>query len=205
MRHRHHRPRDAGPTPSSTEALREYERDGRRFRRPRIRRAKSYARPSRKAGTRREEFPYTSRGALLSRGEAAFFRPLRRAVGRDFLIMCKVRLADVVTCPVRRDRRGPFAAISQKHLDFVLCELKTTRIILAVELDDRSHEAEHRKRRDRFLNETLQAAGIRLLRIKARAQYSSDIIRRLVFARLRRTTSAISAPGAASHTPALAP
>lgn len=123
------------------------------------------------------ELPYRSRGSLLSRGETAFFRPLQVAVAGNFLIMCKVRLADVVTCPVRRDQRGPFSAISQKHLDFVLCDPKTTRIILAIELDDRSHEAPHRKKRDRFVDDTLRAANIPLLRVQAQAWYSLVTIR----------------------------
>ncbi len=122
-------------------------------------------------------FPYRSRQTLLSRGEAAFFGPLQAAVGGDFLIMCKVRLADVVTCPVRRDRRGPFSAISQKHLDFVLCDASTTRIILAIELDDRSHDAPRRQKRDRFVNDALQAANIPLVRFSAQAWYSILVIR----------------------------
>ncbi|QDV90760.1 hypothetical protein RAS2_18430 [Phycisphaerae bacterium RAS2] len=119
--------------------------------------------------------------------------------------MCKVRVADVLTCSDADWRRGFGGAISQKHLDFVLCEPRTTRIILAVELDDRSHEAPHRQRRDRFLNESLQAAGIRLLRIKARARYSADIIRRLVFARLHRESPRLPTTPLASHYPPLAP
>lgn len=128
----------------------------------------------------RDSLPYEGRGTLLTKGEAAFYGPLQEAVGAEFQIMCKVRVADVITCSEADWRRGFGGAISQKHLDFVLCEPKTTRIVLAVELDDRSHEAPHRQRRDRFLNETLQTAGIRLLRVKARAQYSAEIIRLLV-------------------------
>mgnify|MGYP002397477254 CR=1 FL=1 len=138
------------------------------------------------ARRRQESLPYESRGTLLTKGEAAFYGPLQKAVGTEFQIMCKVRVADVLTCSEADWRRGYGGAISQKHLDFVLCEPGTTRIILAVELDDRTHEAPHRQRRDRFLNETLYAAGIRLLRIRARAEYSVEILRRFVFARLGR-------------------
>ncbi|MCC7316623.1 MAG: DUF2726 domain-containing protein [Planctomycetes bacterium] len=157
------------------------------------------------ARRRRKSLPYEGRGTLLTKGEAAFFGPLQEAVGAEFQIMCKVRVADVLTCSDADWHRGFGGAISQKHLDFVLCEPRTTRIILAVELDDRSHEAPHRQRRDRFLNETLQAAGIRLLRIKARAQYSTDIIRRLVFASLHRESPRLPTTPLASHHLPLAP
>lgn len=138
---------------------------------------------------------YTSRDVLLSRGEAAFFRPLRAAVGRDLLIMCKVRLADVVTCAVTRGRHGPFASISQKHLDFVLCDPRTLRIVLAIELDDRSHDAENRKKRDRFVDEVLEGAGVRLVRFLARARYDAVYIRDC----LRYELDQISGPAARRH------
>lgn len=154
---------------------------------------------------RRSSLPYEGRGTLLTKGEAAFFGPLQEAVGVEFQIMCKVRVADVLTCSDADWRRGFGGAISQKHLDFVLCEPRTTRIILAIELDDRSHDAPHRQRRDRFLNDTLQAAGIRLLRVKARAQYSADIIRLLVNAALGRPRTASVQPPPTSHASCASP
>lgn len=129
----------------------------------------------------RDPFPYVSRVTLLTRGEAAFFGPLQEAVNGKFLIMSKVRLADIVTCSKSKWRTGFGGAISQKHLDFVLCDRKTTGFVLAVELDDRSHEAEHRKRRDRFLNEVLASVGIRILRIRARPFYSVSELRQTLF------------------------
>ncbi|HKQ47580.1 MAG TPA: DUF2726 domain-containing protein [Phycisphaerae bacterium] len=143
--------------------------------------------------------PYTSRETLLSRGEAAFHGPLQEAVGGQYLIMCKVRVADVLTCTDADWRRGHGGAISQKHLDFVLCEPASTRIVLAIELDDRSHEAEHRRRRDLFLNEALEVAGVRLLRVKARSNYSAAIIRTLLDAAIGRSFPAESSIPATSH------
>ena len=156
-----HRYRNRSPSPFPT-------RRRNHNRRPRLGRIQS---------TWPTKLPYKSRGALLSRGEAAFYGPLMHALRSEFLVMCKVRLADVVTCPVRSNLRGPFAAISQKHLDFVLCEPRTTRIILAIELDDRSHDAPRRRRRDCFVNETLLAANIPLLRVQAQAWYSLSALR----------------------------
>lgn len=148
-------------------AFQEALRPGRRWRPRRARRS-----AARQVARQAHRLPYHSRETLLSRGEAAFFGPLQAAVGSGYLIMCKVRLADVVTCPVRQDQRGPFSAISQKHLDFILCDPRTTRFVLAIELDDRSHEQDHRKRRDTFVNDVLRAAGIPLLRLRAASRYS---------------------------------
>lgn len=138
------------------------------------------------ANRQRERLPYRSRETLLSRGEAAFFEPLQRALNGEFLIMSKVRLADLVSCSATEWRNGYGGAISQKHVDFVLCDPATTRFILAIELDDRTHDSEDRKRRDRFLNEVLATVGIRLLRVRARSYYSPSSLRSVVHEALQK-------------------
>jgi len=100
--------------------------------------------------------------------------------------MSKVRLADLVSCSATEWRTGYGGAISQKHVDFVLCEPDTTRFILAIELDDRTHDSEDGQRRDRFLNEVLASVGIRLLRVRARSYYPLPALRSLVHEALRR-------------------
>lgn len=132
---------------------------------------------------------YRNRQTLLSRGEAAFFGPLTQAIAGRFLIMCKVRLADVIACSEDGWRRGMGAAIAQKHLDFVLCDLRSTRYVLAIELDDRTHAQWHRRRRDRFVNKALAQAGIRLVRFRASAHYSVESIRDCIFHEIGREAS----------------
>lgn len=55
------------------------------------------------------------------------------------------------------------ASVSQWHCDVVITD-RAGRIIVAVELDDRSHQAPKRQRRDLLLEEVLKQAGIPLLR-----------------------------------------
>jgi len=98
-------------------------------------------------------------------------------MGGRFLVMCKVRLADIVTCTDAEWRRGLGRAIAQKHLDFILCDRSTTRFVLAIELDDRSHERRDRRQRDLFVDQVLAQAGIRLIRFRARSRYSAWAIR----------------------------
>lgn len=124
--------------------------------------------------------PYSTRGKLLSRGETAFFHVLSEVASGQWLVMCKVRLADIVTCKERDWFQGHGGAISQKHIDFVLCSPDDSAIVLAIELDDRSHLAPDRKKRDKFLDEVLVTAGIRLLRIRARSAYEGTLLDRLL-------------------------
>lgn len=127
---------------------------------------------------------YRSRQTLLSRGEAAFFGPLTAALAGRLLIMCKVRLADIITCSDAEWSLGRGRAISQKHLDFVLCDRVTTRLVAAIELDDRSHNRPERRRRDRFVNQVLAEAGIRLIRFQAQSRYAVQHIRHRILTSL---------------------
>lgn len=94
--------------------------------------------------------------------------------------MCKVRLADIVTCSETAWRRGSGSPIAQKHLDFVLCDVHSTRFLAAIELDDRSHHRPDRRKRDRFVNRVLAEAGIDLIRFRARSRYCAIAIRQRV-------------------------
>lgn len=120
--------------------------------------------------------PYKPRQTLLSRGEAAFYFALRAAVRGRYLIAFKVRLADLITCGDAAWEAGFGHMIARQHLDFILCDHGSTDILLAIELDDRSHELARRKRRDLFLNEALFVAGIPLLRFRASSRYDIDVL-----------------------------
>jgi hypothetical protein len=138
----------------------------RRRRRPESRR------PERRAeGSRREGFPYRGRRALLSKGELAFYRALTVAIADNWVISVKIRLADVIWCPPAEWKTAHGARVSQKHLDFVLYDRETTEVVLAVELDDRSHARSERRARDAFVDEVLERCGVLLLRVRAAAVY----------------------------------
>lgn len=124
--------------------------------------------------------PYFSRETLLSEGELAFYDVLRRSIPDGVAISMKVRLADVIDCSPAARQQGYFAKVSQKHLDFVLYDVVSTRILAGVELDDRSHQRPDRIRRDQFLEEAMSTAGIPLLRIPAAASYDARKLRELV-------------------------
>jgi hypothetical protein len=115
--------------------------------------------------------PYRRRGPLLSQGEVAFYRALRAAVGGKYHVAFKARLADLITCSKSAWDEGFGHMIARHHVDFVLCDYRTTEVIAAIELDDRTHNRPSRKRRDAFLDESFKSAGIPLVRIRAAARY----------------------------------
>lgn len=132
------------------------------------------------------ELPYAPRGALNSPTEQAFYAALHRAVGTTAMIACKVRLADVLKVRFRKryanDQRWwrHFRQISTKHVDMLLCEPRGGHVLVAIELDDRSHLRSDRKRSDRFKDQAFAAAGIPLVRFAASGRYDArDIHARL--------------------------
>lgn len=125
-------------------------------------------------------FPYESQGALFSPAERSFLGVLEQAAGGAYRVYGKVRLADVVKAktPDRSEWRRAFNAIGSKHVDFVLCDPKDTRIVAVVELDDGSHGREERQERDAFLAQALATANIKLLRFSVKSGYSLEDVRR---------------------------
>ena len=58
-----------------------------------------------------------------------------------------------------------FRRISQKHIDFLICEKESLKPVLGIELDDRSHQREDRQKRDEFVNALYENIGLKMLRI----------------------------------------
>jgi hypothetical protein len=119
-----------------------------------------------------DAFPYYARRALLTKAELAFYETLREVVGDRFTVCIKVRLADVIGCADEVWKLGYGRLIAQKHLDFVLVDPATTRVVVAIELDDRSHTHPRRQARDLFLDRAMRTAGVPLLRVPAASRYS---------------------------------
>lgn len=140
-------------------------------------------RTSRHRNVRRRRSPsgaFTPRRFLLTRNEAAFFQVLTTVVGDRYLISCKVRLADIITCSDRDWKRGYANRISQKHIDFVLSSAKSSRIVAAIELDDRSHRRRERRGRDAFVNQLFRNARVHLIRVPARWDYDEEVVARVL-------------------------
>jgi hypothetical protein len=119
---------------------------------------------------------YRPRRYLLTRNEAAFFRVLSVVLDRTYLISCKVRIADIITCDDRAWHKGAANRIAQKHVDFVISRADSSRIVAAIELDDQSHRRPERQERDHFVNALFRQMSIRLIRISARWRYNQEAV-----------------------------
>jgi hypothetical protein len=130
-----------------------------------------------KAGGR---YPYRRKRWLFTKAEWHFFQALSQALNPQFLIMGKVRIADLLGVegikPSSSRWWKAFGRISSKHVDYVICNPRSGEILCAIELDDRSHQRKERRKRDHFVNRACEQAGLPLLRVKVQARYSRDAL-----------------------------
>lgn len=124
--------------------------------------------------------PYIRRASLLGQAEQRFYARLFQAVGNEVLICPKVRLGEVIE--VRGDAlewRAAWNRIAAKHVDFLLVTPDTYQPLLMIELEDARGD-----RRDELLDRAIMAAGVPILRVKARTDYDPNALRREVELRL---------------------
>lgn len=135
--------------------------------------------------------PYTAKPQVVTDAEYRFYRTLTQVVGENVRICPKVGLKDIFdvsTDAAKGNYHAYFNKISQRHVDFLLCSGDGLKPLLAVELDDSSHNRADRKERDRFVERLFRDAGVPLLRVPVRRHYDVSQLR----TQIRQTTQ----PGA---------
>lgn len=147
---------------------------------------------------RPRDLPYRRLKTLLTAAEQRFYKALHAAVGRDYAIFTKVRIADTMEVVRVADRRARIVAhnrIAAKHFDYVLCDPKTSNIIAAIELDDSSHQRRSRRRRDRFVDAACSKVGLPLVRYPVAHEYKASEIRHAIATAIKRRGRIQEQPG----------
>ena len=132
---------------------------------------------------KRRPLKYKRVDAIVTAAERTFYFALQEAVGDRFYIFTKVRMADVLLPVSAEDRsrwRSAFNKVACKHFDYVLCDAEL-KIVLAVELDDVSHQRADRQERDKFVDWACKSAGFTLLRIAPQKKYDVARLRRRIY------------------------
>lgn len=131
---------------------------------------------SRNKGTpseKSEDLPYVLKRNLMSPAERSFFGVLEQVTDSSkYYLFPQVSLGNLVdvekgTRPYQTHRNR----VDRKSVDFVLCDRSTLSPVLAVELDDASHERKDRQERDAFVDGVLAKVGLPLLHVRAQAAY----------------------------------
>jgi len=126
-----------------------------------------------KSSEKSEDLPYVLKRYLMSKAERSFCGVLEQVTDSSkYYIFPQVSLNNLVTV---EKGTGSFQAfhnkVDRKSVDFVLFDRSAVSPVLAIELDDSSHDREDRQERDAFVDRVLAKAGLPLLHVRAQAAY----------------------------------
>ncbi len=152
------------------------------YRRWRVEQSAPSSTPSARSDrTRVSPDDYRLVGQLLTANERVFYAALRQALPAGMVIMVQVALNRVVEVrnPWRGDiwRDSRWNRIAQKSLDFVVMRSGDSRPVVAIELDDASHERPERRRRDELLDAVLASVGLAIIHQPVLPVYDIDSLR----------------------------
>lgn len=151
----------------------------------------------------RTKLPYRLRDSLLTPAERSFYGVLcTEADALSLRVFAKVRLLDLFWLEREEEQMVLHRnKIQQKHVDFVLCDADRVAPVVAIELDDRSHDRQDRRDRDDFVNRVFEDAGLPLLHFAAKSGYvAAEVRERLIWA-LGGATVATDIPAPSTSAP----
>lgn len=133
-----------------------------------------------------DPLPYAKKEYLFSAAEANFLGVLNQAIQSEYLVFAKVRLADLFYVKKgTKKRQSFFNKIQSKHVDFVLCSKSPIKPVLAIELDDSTHQRLDRVQRDLFVDDLFKTAGLPLIHVAAKRTYNISELRDAIVGSLR--------------------
>ncbi|MGF2735351.1 DUF2726 domain-containing protein [Marinobacter sp. DUT-1] len=137
----------------------------------------------------------------MTEAEGSFYQVLELALpGDQYRLFGKVRVEDLISVKTgleRQTRQSFRNRIKSRHIDIVVVERKTFKPVWAIELDDKSHDSAKRKERDTFLDNAFEAAGLPLVRFKAKRSYTTADIQKTLG--VGQTSEAISGASVGSE------
>lgn len=122
------------------------------------------------------EYPYYLCEEFITPAELNFFFNIKPIVGESAQIFSKVKLSDLFYAKTGDygKNRSYMNRIDRKHVDFLLCDPKTLKPFLGIELDDKSHQRTDRQERDNFVNHVFEAANLPLVHFPVQRNYSQS-------------------------------
>lgn len=120
-------------------------------------------------------YQYRKRERLLTSNEHHFFNQLLVAIDSKYFVFPQIHLSSLFDHKINgQSWRGALSSIQRKSVDFVLCDKSTLEPIIAIELDDPTHNLPHRKIRDEYVEKIFSRTGLPLLRIGTSANYQAN-------------------------------
>ena len=115
---------------------------------------------------------------IMTDSEVIFFKKLQQAIP-ECHIFSQVQLSRIIepSEEAGSDRQFWFNRICRQSVDYVLVAADAQTTLLAIELDDWTHESKARQKADAKKDKALASAGIPILRFHAERLPSIEILR----------------------------
>lgn len=103
----------------------------------------------------------------MTRAEQDFYHQLVNVISGEYLVFPQVHLSALFDHKINgQSWKHAFGHINGKSVDYVICKKQSLAPVIAVELDDYSHENESRRLRDSEVDRIFREANLPLLRFK---------------------------------------
>ena len=126
---------------------------------------------------REAEWPFRVKKPLTKVEQVLYFRLIDALP--DLIVLAQVPLSGFLRVRKGRTWREWHNRISQKSVDYLICE-RDFRVVMAIELDDASHDSPSRAHADASKNRALTSAGVTLIRWRTTAMPDEAAIRSIV-------------------------
>jgi hypothetical protein len=112
---------------------------------------------------------YSARSSFFNSSEKMFYKILKDELGEKYDILSKVRVEDLIESSSKSySYRNK---IKSSHIDFVLLDKNTYRIVVAIELDGASHNNHSAEQKDSFKDELFNRVNIPLYRVRVGSDF----------------------------------
>lgn len=112
-------------------------------------------------------FHYRRKTYMMTRAENEFFDLLVQTLEPNYFVFPQMHLSSILDHTVKAQNwEHALRYINQKSVDYVICDRVLRKPLVAIELDDWSHNSDSRKQRDANVENIFNEAGIPLLRFK---------------------------------------
>jgi hypothetical protein len=134
-------------------------------------------------------YNYYVNNRFLSPAEHSFYLVALKVLGDEYILCPQVNMAAVFGINEKYHYMAAFRSISQKRVDFIVCDAITMKILFGIELDESSHKRKDRMERDAFVEKVFESSHLPLIRINTRESYSTNELKNKFESVLRKSLS----------------
>jgi hypothetical protein len=122
------------------------------------------------------QYHFSQKDQLFTPVERSFLTLIEDAIGSEYRILCRVRLADLLSAKQHNAQtKAALKTAKSKELNFVLCRKSDMRPIAAIDLVNPNEQ--YKQQKDWFVTGALDSARIAHVRIKVKSGYKASDIR----------------------------